>query len=91
MLDQDIVGLVEQLLRDHPPAATASTAFFGARFDTGLAWVHAPQGAGGLAADPGQQRIVVERLDAAGAPVELPAQPHRPRHGRTHDRAPRHR
>ena len=75
MLDQDIAGRVEQLLHDHPPAATASTAFFGARFDAGLAWVHAPQGAGGLAAEPGQQRIVVERLDAAGAPSRDPTRP----------------
>jgi alkylation response protein AidB-like acyl-CoA dehydrogenase len=73
--DHDIAGHVEQLLRDHPPATTASTAFFGARFDAGLAWVHAPQGAGGLAADPAQQRIVVERLDAAGAPSNFPLNP----------------
>ena len=75
MPDHDIAGHVEQLLRDHPPATTASTAFFGARFDAGLAWVHAPQGAGGLAADPAQQRIVVERLDAAGAPSNFPLNP----------------
>ncbi len=75
MLDQDIEGHVEQLLRDHPPATTAPTAFFGARFDAGLAWVHAPHGCGGVAADPAQQRLVVERLDAAGAPSNFPLNP----------------
>ena len=75
MLDQDIARLVEQLLHEHPPATTAPTAFFGARFDAGLAWVHAPIGCGGVAADPTQQRLVVEQLDAAGAPSNFPLNP----------------
>jgi alkylation response protein AidB-like acyl-CoA dehydrogenase len=75
MLDQDIAGRVERLLHEHPAATTAPTEFFAARFDAGLAWVHAPHGCGGVAADPAQQRLVVERLDAAGAPSNFPLNP----------------
>lgn len=43
----------------------------GAQFDLGLAWVHFPEGRGGLGIAPRFQTIVDERLDAAT--------PHRPR------------
>jgi alkylation response protein AidB-like acyl-CoA dehydrogenase len=66
---------VERLLRDNPPGSTDPTAFAGARFDAGLAWVHYPHGCGGLAAEPEQHRLVVERLDAAGAPSNFPLNP----------------
>ena len=45
-----------------------STAFFGARFDAGLAWVHFPPGAGGLGLDATLQPLVEECLAGAGAP-----------------------
>jgi alkylation response protein AidB-like acyl-CoA dehydrogenase len=46
-------------------------AFRGAQYDLGLAWVHFPEGFGGLGASPGLQRVVADRLRAAD--VELPA------------------
>jgi len=73
--EPDVAVLVEQLLDQHPPSATPPTAFFGARFDAGLAWVHYPVGCGGLGADPEQQRVVEELLAAADAPSSYPLNP----------------
>src|SRR4051794_1392339 len=39
---------VDRLLADHPPASTDRLGFLHARFDAGLAWVHFPEGLGGL-------------------------------------------
>ena len=75
MLDHHIEEALARLLRDHPPATADPTAFFGARFDAGLAWVHYPRGCGGLAADPEQQRLVADTLDAAGAPSNFALNP----------------
>jgi alkylation response protein AidB-like acyl-CoA dehydrogenase len=74
-LDPLIANRLEQLLGAYPPASTNTTTFFGARFDAGLAWVHYPLGCGGLGVDPEQQRLVVEALDAAGAPSNFPLNP----------------
>jgi alkylation response protein AidB-like acyl-CoA dehydrogenase len=43
--------------------------FWGLQYDLGLAWVHFPEGAGGLGLSPGLQRIVNEELAAHGGPV----------------------
>jgi alkylation response protein AidB-like acyl-CoA dehydrogenase len=40
--------------------------FLGALFDHGLAWVHWPDGVGGLNAQPSDQRIVDDVLESAG-------------------------
>jgi alkylation response protein AidB-like acyl-CoA dehydrogenase len=64
----DLTRRVEALLVAHPPASTGRTAFLEARFDAGLAWVHFPEGAGGLGLAPGLQRVVDRALHAAGAP-----------------------
>jgi hypothetical protein len=37
-----------ELLAAHPPATTDRLDFLRARFDAGLAWVHYPEGLGGL-------------------------------------------
>ncbi len=42
-----------------------------AQFDLGLAWIHFPEGKGGLGLDPGFQDLVDERLIAADAPQNL--------------------
>ena len=60
---------LEQLLADHDPKAEPLETFLGAQFDAGLAWVHFPEGSGGLGASPNLQRIVDERVRAAGAPT----------------------
>ena len=43
---------VTQLLDEHDPRATDDVAFRGAQFDLGLAWVHFPEGWGGLGIAP---------------------------------------
>jgi len=59
---------VDRLLAEHPPAATVFADFLGAQFDAGLAWIHFPEGRGGLGLSAGLQAIVKRRLDEAGAP-----------------------
>src|SRR4051812_18551554 len=59
----------EELLAAHPPAQTDKKAFLEAQFDAGLAWVHFPEGAGGLGVAPKLQRIVDRALAGAGAPA----------------------
>ena len=61
-----------QLLADHPPATTGRTEFLEARFDAGLAWVHYPEGLGGLGAPRSLQAVVDAALEAAGAPDNDP-------------------
>ncbi len=63
---------VRELLAAHPPAATARGAFLRARFDAGLAWVHYPEGLGGLGAPRSLQAVVDAELEAAGAPDNDP-------------------
>jgi alkylation response protein AidB-like acyl-CoA dehydrogenase len=67
--DEGIVDdLAAQLLAECDPKTHDSTTFLGAQFDKGLAWVHFPVGNGGLGLNPKLQKIVNERLSAAGAP-----------------------
>ncbi len=69
--DARVVELVEDLLREHPPATTEPEVFWGAQYDRGLAWVHFPEGRGGLGLDPQVQELVDDHLRAAGAPSNL--------------------
>ena len=66
--EQRVIGLVEDLLREFPPKTTKPAEFLGAQFDKGLAWVHFPEGCGGLGLSPKLQRTINERVFAAGAP-----------------------
>ena len=75
LLDLQIAERLERLLQELPPKTTDPVAFHGARFDEGLAWVHYPEGCGGLGADPEQHRLVQQRLDEAGAPSPFVANP----------------
>jgi alkylation response protein AidB-like acyl-CoA dehydrogenase len=63
-----VVGRVEELLSSHDPRSTDRATFLGNQFDAGLAWVHFPEGYGGLGLEPKLQKVVAERLHAAGAP-----------------------
>jgi alkylation response protein AidB-like acyl-CoA dehydrogenase len=67
-VDARVAGLVEQLLREHPPRETDAAAFLGAQFDLGLAWVHFPEGYGGLGVSPKHQKAINEAVFAAGGP-----------------------
>ena len=61
-----------ELLEQHPPGTTDRLTFLRARFDAGLAWVHFPDGLGGLGLARGHQAFVDELLEAAGAPDNDP-------------------
>ncbi|MEU9735445.1 acyl-CoA dehydrogenase family protein [Streptomyces sp. NPDC048002] len=64
--------LTQEFLAAHPPATTDRLDFLRARFDAGLAWVHYPEGLGGLAAPRSLQAVVDAELEAAGAPDNDP-------------------
>jgi alkylation response protein AidB-like acyl-CoA dehydrogenase len=61
-------SLVEQLLADHSPADTEARVFLGEQFDRGLAWVHFPEGSGGLGLSPSLHQRVTNLLIEGGAP-----------------------
>jgi alkylation response protein AidB-like acyl-CoA dehydrogenase len=60
---------IEELVTSFPPSATPPTVFLGEQFDRGLAWVHFPEGAGGLDGSPADQLYVLRRLSRLGAPT----------------------
>ena len=66
--EQRVSDLVDDLLEQFPPKSTHPTTFLGEQFDRGLAWVHFPEGNGGLGLSPKLQRLINERIYAEGAP-----------------------
>ena len=71
----DAAGLrdrVARLLAAHDPASTPALEFLRARFDAGLAWVHFPEGLGGLGAPRSSQAVVDTALGEAGTPDNNP-------------------
>jgi len=68
-------GLRERIadfLAAHDPATTPRLDFLRARFDAGLAWVHFPDGLGGLGLPRELQTTVDGLFTAAGAPSNEP-------------------
>ncbi len=65
---KDVNSRIDQLLDEFPPASTTPETFWGAQYDLGLAWVHFPEGLGGLGYSPALNEIVAMRLRGAGAP-----------------------
>jgi alkylation response protein AidB-like acyl-CoA dehydrogenase len=63
------------LLAEYPPRDTPPAEFLGAQYDRGLAWVHFPEGQGGLGLEPKLQRVINERLLAEAAPPAYPRNP----------------
>jgi alkylation response protein AidB-like acyl-CoA dehydrogenase len=61
-------ALIDDLLAAHDPRTTDTITFRGAQYDRGLAWVHHPEGLGGLGLEPRVQRHIETRLREAGAP-----------------------
>ncbi len=49
--EQRVIDLTIEL-ESFPPADTAPQTFLGEQFDRGLAWVHFPEGHGGLGSTP---------------------------------------
>jgi alkylation response protein AidB-like acyl-CoA dehydrogenase len=59
-------------LASHDPAELGKQQFLDARFDAGLAWVHYPEGLGGLGLSRTLQSVVDAEFEAAGAPANDP-------------------
>ena len=59
---------IDQLLAELDPRTTDPVEFRGRQYDLGLAWVHFPEGSGGLGLPPVEQRRIESRLHQAGAP-----------------------
>ncbi|MFM8484549.1 MAG: acyl-CoA dehydrogenase, partial [Actinomycetota bacterium] len=68
-----VEAAIDQLLAAHDPKTTDNISFRGARYDHGLAWVHFPEGFGGLGVRPELNRLVEERLRKAGAQPQDPS------------------
>ncbi|HVA74784.1 MAG TPA: acyl-CoA dehydrogenase family protein [Acidimicrobiales bacterium] len=63
---------VKELLESHPPDGIPEQEFLGAQFDAGLAWVHFPEGYGGLGVSRSLQSRVNDLLRKANAPNLTP-------------------
>ncbi|HEX6236019.1 MAG TPA: acyl-CoA dehydrogenase family protein, partial [Acidimicrobiales bacterium] len=59
---------IDQLLAEIDPSTADQVELRGRQFDLGLAWVHFPEGLGGLGLAPVHQREIDHTLAAAGAP-----------------------
>ena len=63
-----VIDLADRLLEDMPPSSVPPEKFLGEQFDRGLAWVHFPEGLGGMSLSPSLQRSLETRLAEGGAP-----------------------
>ena len=63
---------VRAFLAEHDPAEMGKQDFLNARFDAGLAWVHYPEGLGGLGVSRTLQGVVDAEFAAASAPLNDP-------------------
>jgi alkylation response protein AidB-like acyl-CoA dehydrogenase len=69
---EDLRQRVEEFLAAHDPATIERLEFLRARYDAGLAWVHFPEGHGGLGLPQAWQPEVDDLFAAAGAPDNNP-------------------
>jgi alkylation response protein AidB-like acyl-CoA dehydrogenase len=65
---EELRDRVRAFLADHDPRETPRQDFLNARFDAGLAWVHYPEGLGGLGLSRSLQQVVDAEFAAAGSP-----------------------
>ena len=68
-----VEAALDALLAAHDPTSMDNITFRGHRFDAGLAWVHFPEGHGGLGVRPELNKVVEERLRKAGAKPQDPS------------------
>jgi alkylation response protein AidB-like acyl-CoA dehydrogenase len=61
-----IDSLIEELITSFPPASTEPKIFLGEQFDRGLAWIHFPEGSGGLGLSPADQLYGQRKLSKLG-------------------------
>ena len=64
--EQRVLDLVDELVSGHD--TSDSVGFLGAQYDLGLAWVHFPEGFGGLGLSPKLQNLISTKLNEASAP-----------------------
>ncbi len=60
MPEAELRGRVQKLLAEVHPERTDSITFRRRQFEHGLAWVHFPEGHGGLGISPKQQGTVLD-------------------------------
>jgi alkylation response protein AidB-like acyl-CoA dehydrogenase len=65
---EELRARVRAFLAEHDPRETPKQDFLNARFDAGLAWVHYPEGLGGLGLPRSLQQVVDAEFAAAGSP-----------------------
>jgi len=63
--EADVRTRIERLMESD---LSDRTGFLGAQYDLGLAWIHFPEGSGGLGASRGFQRLVHDAVVAVDAP-----------------------
>ena len=68
----DLDSRVQDFLAAHDPSTTDRLDFLRARFDACLAWLHYPEGLGGLGLPRGLQPAAEKAFAAAGAPDNEP-------------------
>jgi len=71
MMDEQLVEVerrLDALLQKYPAGSTDPVTFLGEQYDAGLAWIHFPEGLGGLGFSPRHQKVVNERIRQAGGP-----------------------
>ncbi len=65
---QRVEDAVDAFLAAHDPRSMDKVGYRGALYDAGLAWIHFPEGWGGMGVAPTHQKIVEQKTRAAGAP-----------------------
>jgi alkylation response protein AidB-like acyl-CoA dehydrogenase len=60
--EENLRGRVRKLLEEAHPDRDDQFTFRGKQYDHGLAWVHFPEGYGGLGISPGMQAVVADEL-----------------------------
>jgi alkylation response protein AidB-like acyl-CoA dehydrogenase len=73
--EQRVIELCDDLLAKLDPKTAPAAEFLGAQYDLGLAWVHFPEGFGGLGVSPKLQNTVNQKLYAQGAPIAYARNP----------------
>ena len=73
--EQRVTQLCDDLLAQHDPKSTPPAEFLGAQYDRGIAWVHFPEGSGGLGLSPKLQNTINGKLFGAGAPIPYARNP----------------
>jgi alkylation response protein AidB-like acyl-CoA dehydrogenase len=66
--EADLDILIDELVAAYPPESTDPVKFLGEQFDRGLAWVHFPEGLGGLGLSPADQLYAMRKLSKLGVP-----------------------